>query len=152
LAICCSREPRIQTEIGSDYASDWRKSIESIKETDPESYRKVIRLYEAMDEPKDMVYYSAPVIIFVIGPTEHGHAISCALACENMMLAAHSLGLGSCYVGFGSMVKSDATIIGALELKDNERIYGPILLGYPKDIPEARALRWKKKEPIIKWI
>ena len=130
----------------------WRKSIESIKETDPESYRKVMRLYEAMDEPKDMVYYSAPVIIFVIGPTEHGHAISCALACENMMLAAHSLGLGSCYVGFGSMVKSDATIIGALELKDNERIYGPILLGYPKDIPEARALSWKKKEPIIKWI
>jgi len=26
---------------------------------------------------------------------------SCPLACENMMLAAHALGLGSCWVGFG---------------------------------------------------
>jgi len=130
----------------------WRRSIESIKETDPESYEKVMTLYEAMDEPKDMVYYSAPVIIFVIGPTEHGHAISCALACENIMLAAYSVGLGSCYVGFGSMVKSDPYIIQALELKDNERIYGPILLGYPKEVPEASALCWKKRDPIIKWI
>jgi nitroreductase len=128
----------------------WKKSIESIKETLPESYENLMRLYEAMDEPKDMVYYSAPVILFVIGPAEH--AVSCALACENIMLAACSLGLGSCYVGFGSMVKGNPDVVQTLELKDDERIYGPILLGYPKDIPEAHALRWKKKEPMIKWI
>jgi nitroreductase len=128
----------------------WKKAIEGIKETHPETYEKAMILYEVMDEPKDMVYYSAPVILFVIGPAEH--AISCALACENIMLAAHSLGLGSCYVGFGSMVKGDADVVHALELKDNERIYGPIVLGYPKDVPEARAIRPKKKEPMIKWI
>jgi hypothetical protein len=50
------------------------------------------------------------------------------------------------------MVKSDPHIIQALELKDYERIYGPILLGYPKEMPEAGALRWKKRDPIIKWI
>jgi hypothetical protein len=72
-------------------------------------------LYEVMDEPKDMVNYSVPVILFVIGPAEH--AISCALACENIMLAAHSLGLGSCYVGFGSMIKGDADVVHALELR-----------------------------------
>ena len=109
-----------------------------------------MKLYEALEEPKDTVYYSAPVIIFVVGPTDN--AISCALACENIMLAASSLGIGSCYVGFGSMVKGNADVIQALELKENERIYGPIVLGYPKDMPEARALRWEKKEPIIKWI
>jgi hypothetical protein len=58
----------------------------------------------------------------------------------------------SCYVAFGSMVKGNADVIQALELKEKERIYGPIVLGYPKDMPEARALRWEKKEPIIKWI
>lgn len=129
----------------------WRKSFESIKETYPEAYRKAMKLYEVMDDPKDMVYYSAPVILFIIGPTEH--AISCALACENIMIAAQSLDLGSCYVGFGSMVKDDAEVVKTLELKENERIYGPIVLGYPKDIPEARALRpKKKKEPMTKWI
>jgi len=129
----------------------WKQSMESIKEALPESYENAMKLYEVMDEPKDMVYYSAPVILFVIGPADN--AVSCALACENIILAACSLGLGSCYVGFGSLVTGNPEVVQTLELKDNERIYGPILLGYPKDeSPEARAIRWKKKEPRIKWI
>ena len=110
-------------------------------------------LYEAMPEPKDMIYHSAPVIIFVIGPV--GNAVSCALACENIMLAAVSLGLGSCYVGFGAMVKGDADVVKALELTEGERIYGPILLGYPKDAPEKRFMDQHESryvEPTIKWI
>ena len=130
----------------------WKSFFESIKEMDPDNYWKVMRLYDAMEEPKDPIYYSAPVILFVIGPADNPNPISCALACENIMLAAHSLDLGSCYVGFGSMVKGNSEVAQALELKDNERIYGPILLGYPKDMPEAEPLRWKKKEPVIKWI
>jgi nitroreductase len=130
----------------------WKGFFENIKETDPANYKKAMRLYDALDEPKDMVYYSAPVILFVIGPADDPNPISCALACENIMLAAYSLGLGSCYVGFGSMVKGNAEVKQVLELKDNERIYGPILLGYQKDMPETDALRWKKKEPVVKWI
>jgi nitroreductase len=33
----------------------WKKSFESIKETNPEVYRKVMIQYDAMDEPKDMI-------------------------------------------------------------------------------------------------
>jgi nitroreductase len=128
----------------------WKKSTEQAKKLYPGMYEKAMRLYAVMDKPKDMVYYSAPVILFVIGLAEY--AVSCALACQNIMIAAQSLGLGSCYVGFGSLVKGDADIIQTLELTDDERIYGPIVLGYPKDIPEARAMLSKKEEPKIKWI
>ncbi|MDH5684448.1 MAG: nitroreductase family protein [candidate division WOR-3 bacterium] len=129
----------------------WKNMTESMKETHPEIYEQVMMQYEAMPEPKDMVYYSAPVILFVIGPA--GYAVSCALACENIMIAATSLGLGSCYVGFGAMVKGNAEVVQALELTDDERIYGPIVLGYPKDEPSTLAsIRPKKKEPKIKWI
>lgn len=128
----------------------WKKSTEQTKEMLPKWYEKAMRLHEAMDEPKDMVYYSAPVILFVIGPA--AYAVSCALACQNIMIAAQSLGLGSCYVGYGSLVKGNAEIVQTLELANDERIYGPIVLGYPKDLPEARAMLSKKEEPKIKWI
>ncbi|MFX0212195.1 MAG: nitroreductase family protein [Candidatus Hodarchaeota archaeon] len=130
--------------------------VEGMKETMPEMYERAMKLSEVMDEPKDLVFYSAPVILYVIGPTSN--SIGCAMVCENIMLAAVSLGLGSCYVGFGSIVKQDASVVQALELKDGERIYGPIVIGYPKvDPSESQVstlaeLRQKKKEPIIKWI
>ena len=130
----------------------WKKFIESTKETDPELYKNVMTLYKALPEPKDLVYYSAPVIIFIIGPISN--AVSCSLACENIMLAATSLGLGSCYTGFGMMVKGNAEIVQALELTEGERIYGPILLGYPKDDPRKHFMDQHKNyvKPTIKWI
>jgi nitroreductase len=125
--------------------------IEGMRESMPEMYEQAMKLYKAVGEPEDMVYYSAPVIIFVIGPA--GSDISCALACENIMVAATSLGLGSCYVGFGAMVTGDTDITKALDLKDDERIFGPIVLGYTKsDSSALDIIRPNKKEPIIKWI
>jgi len=64
------------------------------------------------------------------------------------MLAAHALGLGSCWVGFGAMVLEDPEVRNLLELKEGDAIFGPILLGYPKTVPP----RPQKKEPMVKWI
>jgi nitroreductase len=130
----------------------WKKSFDGMKDDPVFSghYQTAKKFYDATDEPKDMVYYSAPVILFVIGPSRN--AVSCALACENIMIAAQSFGLGSCYVGFGSLVKGNAEIVEALELTDEENIYGPIVMGYPKDLPEERAMRMEKKPPTVKWI
>jgi hypothetical protein len=52
------------------------------------------------------------------------------------------------------MVKGDADVVQALELAEDERIYGPILLGYPKDAPEKRFMDQHDTyvDPTIKWI
>lgn len=69
------------------------------------------------------------------------------------MIAATLSGLGSCYVGFGAMVTGNSDVVEALELKEGEKIYGPILLGYPKDEPNVLdSIRTKKTPPPIKWI
>jgi len=130
--------------------------VEGMKEHMPEMYESAMKLYDAMPEPKDMIYYNAPAIIFVIAPAMNN--ICCALACENIITAAGSFGIGSCYVGFGAMVQGNPEVVKALELTEDERIYGPILLGYPKANPgesvikELAKLRPKHQEPIIKWI
>ncbi|MEJ2272237.1 MAG: nitroreductase family protein [Candidatus Bathyarchaeota archaeon] len=135
----------------------WKNVTDGMKNDHPELYEMATCLYRAMNEPKDVIYYNAPVIIFVIGPSVGG-SISCALACENMMLAATSFGLGSCYTGFGAMVKGNPEVSKALELKENEQIYGPILIGYPKINPSEEIVNALericaiKKEPSIKWI
>ena len=121
-----------------------KKALEKVKETNPERYRMIMKRYEEMEDP---IYYSAPAIIFVIGSGPYAE-LSCPLACLNMMLAAHSLGLGSCWVYFGSLVTDDEEIRRALELKEGERIFGPIVIGYPESIPEPP----QKRPPEIKWL
>ena len=121
-----------------------KKILEMAKEVNPERYEMIMKLYDELEDP---VYYSAPAIVFVIGSGRYADH-SCPLACENMMLAAYSLGLGSCWVGFGAMVTNDEEIRNILELKEDETIFGPILLGYPKSYPE----RPPKREPKVKWI
>lgn len=121
-----------------------RKLLDPVKQTDPERYEAITKRFRELPDP---IYYSAPVIIFVIGWGRYAQN-SCPLACENMMLAAHSMGLGTCWVGFGSMVGEDREIKGILDLKDDETIFGPILLGYPAGLPE----RPPKKAPSVKWV
>ena len=107
----------------------------------PQSYE------ETLGQARDMregVYWGAPVIIFCTGTA----AQECAMVCQNMMLAATALGLGSCIVGFGSFVTGDAEIVEALELQENEKIYGPVVIGYPEIDPAPP----KKKDPVVKWI
>ena len=151
------QDPKFKQKLFQTAFPFWKSTMDGIEEKHPELYKVATCLYDAMDEPKDVIYYNAPVIIFVIGPAAGG-AVSCALACENMMIAAASFGLGSCYTGFGGMVKGNHEVVEALELKESEQIYGPILLGYPK-IDPSEALKGalerispNKKEPVTKWI
>ncbi|MEW6067012.1 MAG: nitroreductase [Nitrospirota bacterium] len=121
-----------------------KKRLESLKHVNPERYQTIMKRYDELEDP---IYYSAPVIIFVIGYGEFAD-LSCPLACQNMMLSAYSLGLGSCWVFFGSLVIDNEEINKELGLTENEKIYGPIIIGYPKQFPEPPP----KKEPRIKWI
>ena len=64
------------------------------------------------------------------------------------MLAAYSLGLGSCWVHVGSLVTENEEIKKAIELSEGEKIFGPIIVGYTQKFPDPPP----KKEPKVKWI
>jgi nitroreductase len=105
--------------------------------------RKVID--ESVSDP---IYYNAPVIIFVIGSGMTSD-FDTPMVCENMMLAARSLDIGSCWVFFGQLPLDDMEVRKELEMQEGEKVYGPILLGYPKgEFPNSP----EKKESKIKWI
>jgi nitroreductase len=107
-----------------------------------EARNKITAIRVSTGAPEsDPVYYGAPVIIFVIG---WGRTcdLDTPMVCQNMMLAARSMEIGSCWVYAGQLVLDDQEVRTKLELKDNEKVFGPILFGYPsKCFPEAGELK-----------
>ena len=137
-------DPAVKRKLLSAALPQAKKITEQVKDVDPERYEMIKKRYAELPDP---VYYSAPTVIFVIGNGRYA-AHSCPLACENMMLAAHSLGLGTCWVGFGAMVTEDAEVRKLLDLQEGDAIFGPILLGYPK----GEVARPSKKDPKVTWL
>jgi len=75
--------------------------------------------------------------------------LDCPMACQNIMLSARSLGIGSCWVHIGQLPLDDASVREALGMQEDEKVFGPILLGYPKDgFPEAP----QRNAPQVKWL
>ena len=74
---------------------------------DLKDQRVVNAIKKTVEAPadKDTVFYNAPLIIFIANDTRLGLTKEdCHLAAQNMVLAAHSLGIGSCYVGRGKAI------------------------------------------------
>lgn len=123
------------------YASPY---LEKMKDKIPERYEVIKQRFETLHDP---IYYNAPIIIFVIGIGEYTE-ISCALAAQNLMLAAKSLSLGTCWVAFGGLIDNDKNSRKMLGLKDDEHIVAPIIVGYE----EGETPLPPRKKTNISWI
>ncbi len=79
--------------------------------------------------------YNAPVLIAVANQRDYGNNMAdCACAIENMMIAANALNLGSCWINQLKWLNEDPSLVGYLQslgMKENERIYGAVILGTP---------------------
>lgn len=81
-------------------------------------------------------YYHAPVLIIVANQKDYGNNIAdCSVAVENMMIAANSLDLGSCWINQIHWLTEEPSMLKYLQelgLKENERVYSSMIIGYPK--------------------
>ena len=98
-------------------------------------------------------YYKAPVLIVVANQKDYGNNIAdCAVAIENMMIAANELELGSCWINQLKWLNEDEKILKYLQelgLKENERVYAAMIVGYPNSAdgkPQRTALPRKGNE------
>ncbi len=76
----------------------------------------------------------APVLIVICGDMRKSdwYKIDCSLAGENLMIAAHALGLGSCWIG----IYDEEQVKEILNIPDHFAVVGLITLGYPAETPE----------------
>ena len=99
----------------------------------------------------DMIFFNAPILILILTEKNLFYDESCACCAQNMMLAAHSIGIGSCWIGFASVLGLNKKIMKKIGIPERHHISAAIVLGYPKDKTNRASMR-KISSDIIKWI
>ena len=116
---------------------------------DLKDQRVINALNKTAKNSHDTVFYKAPLLIFIANDTRFNKTTTdCHLAAQNMMLAAHSLGIGSCFVGRGQFIPKKL-LQKKFSLPNFYDIKVHIAFGYPKEFPKTIPAR---KEDTIKWI
>lgn len=107
------------------------------------------RFRSLLNDPNFHIFYRAPVLI-VISAIAPGPWIveDCALAAENLMLAAYAARLGSCWIGFAQSFLNTPEGKKALGLPAAWVAVAPIIVGYPTVAPAPVA----RKEPEVRWV
>ncbi len=82
---------------------------------------------------RDLILHNAPVLVLIHGPAwSFFGADNCNIAAANITNYAHSLGLGSCYIGFVTLLSRMNKKLGRLTgLPKGRSIYASLVLGYP---------------------
>ena len=101
-----------------------------------------------LGDPDFHIFYHAPALILVSANAQGPWIVEdCALAAENLMLAAYAEGLGSCWIGFAQGFLNTTEGKNLLALPAAWVTVAPIIVGHPKAAPPAVP----RKEPDVHW-
>jgi nitroreductase len=112
---------------------------------------KYIRYKKRMKVRDFSIFYHAPCVVMVIGRVDaFSYQNDCAMAAQNMMLAASSMGIGSCWIGMMNVLNEDKWFREKFQLPENYRVVAPIALGYFED--KDMLLIERKPPEILKFL
>jgi nitroreductase len=95
------------------------------------------------------IFYNAPALIVISATAPDPMATQdCCLAAENLMLAAHASGLGTCWIGFAEPWLRQPEGRNELGLPSHHLPVAPIIIGHPRITPPAQP----RRDPDIRWI
>jgi nitroreductase len=127
--------------------SDQAKTLwlERLKDRpDPQNYK------ELLSNRDFNLFYNAGTLIIIYGESaNYTHMIDCTLAAQNMMLAAHAQGLGTCWIGFSTAFFNSNVIKQELGVPATFEAVAPVIVGYPAE--GARRDPSRKPAPVLAW-
>ncbi|MBE5780402.1 MAG: nitroreductase family protein [Clostridiales bacterium] len=102
----------------------------------------------AAKKPDYAPLFHAPTVILVCGVKDNRWSYGdCGLAAQNMALAAHELGIGSCMVGFIRSILDEeayAPVVSKLQIPEGYELHYAFTFGYPMESPDARKRDFDK--------
>jgi nitroreductase len=135
-------------ECGINAPSGMNKQPWEVRVVDNAAYIDSLTAIFKVENPKmaadpdfKNMFRNAPAVIFVASPEGSGQ-LDCGLLGENMMIAAQSLGLGTCCLGgpihFMKESEAAAPYLQRLGLSEGYELLYAIAVGYPDESPEAK--------------
>jgi nitroreductase len=121
------------------------KALASMRPGTPQWARREMLL----DPDFDVLYGAGTLIVIVASPGEWHVNEDCCLAGQNLMLAAHGMGLGTCPIGFARAALEDPDLRAELSIPADHAVVLPIIVGHPRELPPMpprrapRVLAWK---------
>lgn len=109
------------------------------------------RMHDELANPNFDIFYRAPLLIVICvrsgASTADFEAGDCALAAENLMLAAHGMGFGTCWIGLSAAWLNTSKGKSELGIPAGYRAVAPIIVGKPKSFPPSHG----RQPPEIFW-
>lgn len=115
---------------------------------DDKTYRSKIKGKKAAQNDNYNFYYHAPTLIIISDDRKYANAMAdCSAALENILLAAHSLQIGSCWINQLTWFGDEPAIrevLTAFGVPENDKVCGAAALGYiagnrPKAAPRREG-------------
>jgi nitroreductase len=127
-----------------------RKLINSLSPLIVTVANKILSWAPGIDHSKtaDIIFHNAPVVIFITAPKKNQWAVlDIGMCCQNMMLAATSLGLDTCPIGLAKFLeKTDK--ISILGMSSSEQIQLALIVGYGDETPPVH----ERKKDNVKYV
>jgi nitroreductase/NAD-dependent dihydropyrimidine dehydrogenase PreA subunit len=117
-----------------------------------EKYIEPMEYYMKLQESgRDLILHNAPVLLVLHGPAFSFFASdNCNIAAANICNYAHSMGLGTCFIGFVTLSsRFNKKLCSLIKLPKGRRVYSSLVLGYPK-YPHTYTV--SRDSPKIQWL
>jgi nitroreductase len=114
-----------------------------------EASKESDQLHAMLNDANFHIFYHSPALIVISAREAAPWAIEdCALAAQNLMLKAHAMALGTCWIGFAQSFLNTPRGKGILGLPGACLAVAPIIVGHPK----LAALPVPRNAPEIRWL
>jgi nitroreductase/NAD-dependent dihydropyrimidine dehydrogenase PreA subunit len=100
---------------------------------------------------RDFILHNAPVLILVHAPKKGRFGCdNCNIAATTMINHAHSLGLGTCFIGFLTVaLRYSSKMRKRLGVPVDRKVHASLVMGYPS---YQHAGTVSRKKPEVKWV
>jgi len=138
----------------SQYIRNWFKKKLIWKPIVSLFNKKILKTIESAEKrifnDKDLFFYGAPLLVLICAKDNKWTDKDCSCAAQNMMLAARSLGIGSCWIGYADYVfNKSRKMMKKLGVPKNMKVKAHIVFGYTDRFPAPIP---KDDSDIVGWV